>query len=113
MGLIICENCENQGGCDIVQMSESLYNYYINNKKTEVVKLIYKVKILDSIDDFVHYFSIEDDLSKIIQVENINDFENYYFNVLGKDQVGCVKRFRSYIDDNNINVEEKIVKISN
>ena len=113
MGLIICENCEYQEGCNIVKMSKSLHNYFINNERIDIIKLIYEVKILNSIDSFVQYFSIEDDISKNTQIKNIEDFENFYFNEKREDEydVGCVNRFRLYLDENNIDVKEKIVKI--
>ena len=106
MGLIICEI---HGESSIIQMSESLHRYYINNIKTEVIKVIYEV---EELNNFVHYFSIEDNLSKGLQINNINEFEGDFSKISG-DPGACVDCFKLYLNNKNIEVKEKRVLISN
>lgn len=104
MGLIICKI---HGESSIVQMSELLYKYYINNIKKEVIKVIYQV---EELDNFVHYYSIEDDLFKGTQINNINEFDDYFFKMNG-DLGACVDCFKLYLNNKNIEIKEKRVPI--
>jgi hypothetical protein len=106
MGLIICEI---HGESGIIQMSELLHRYYINNKKIEVIKVIYEV---EGLDNFVHYFSIVDDLSEGTQINNINEFDDYFSKISG-DPGACVDCFNLYLNNKKIEIKEKRVLVSN
>ncbi len=106
MGLIICENHGEKG---IVQMSKVLHNYYIKNEKTEVFKITYEI---EGLDNFIHYFSGEENLDKSLQINDIEDFEDFFPEISG-DPGACIKCFKSYLNENNIKIIDKVIKISN
>ena len=104
MGRIICNVHGEQG---IVQISKSLNENFLLNKKVKVVKYIYEIENLNSIE---HFFTGSEDLDQASEVNNIDDFE-LFFSTISNDPVACVKCFNEYIRNNDIVVVENQILI--
>ncbi|WP_106795189.1 hypothetical protein [Aquimarina sp. Aq78] len=102
MGAILCEK---HGKSFIVQMSNKLHESFLKDGKEEILKLIFRVEELN--EDFVYFFSKEDDISGYKDIMDLNLFEEE-FSKISSNPVVCITCFEDYLKMNNNKITEKV-----
>jgi len=104
MGKIICKNHRENS---IVQMSKVLHSKYLKKENSSIIKLVFR---LNGIDDFIHYFSSNENIKNLLSLSNENEFELAFSGFSG-DPVACENCFKDYLKDSNNEIQERIIQI--
>ncbi len=101
MSIIICkEHGENQ----IVQMSKSLHNFFLNQETENIVKLIFNIEEIGEI--FVCYFSSNEDVCQFKDDMNLDYFESEFSKISGNPG-SCINCFNDYLKRTQSKIIEK------
>ncbi|WP_282090411.1 hypothetical protein [Aquimarina algiphila] len=106
MGKIVCQNHGEQG---IFQISKNLNLIYNERKKQEkIIRLLFKIEEINNEID--HFFLITDDISGFPSIMDTKSFEKEYVKISG-DPIICITCFKNYIQKNNIEIVDKIIRV--
>ncbi|MFD2565877.1 hypothetical protein [Pseudotenacibaculum haliotis] len=99
--------CKNHGESFIILVSNKLREYLLNNEKTQVTKLIFKI---NNLSDFIYFFAEVEDIEKFKNVKEFEEFERIH-SELPLESPYCENCFFEYKKTYEINLKDVVIEL--